>query len=117
MAQDLGRATTLQSKSPRGFARKVMTGPQTGVTLQVMNAERARAETYRLVLRGELGDQFGFLFAGMRMSRDDGNTVLTGQVADQVHLTGIISRAQELGVELISIGLLDAKPEDPAGQE
>jgi hypothetical protein len=81
-----------------------MTRQQTSVTLQVMNAERARGETYRLVLRGELGDQFGFLFDGMQMSREDGNTVLTGQVADQVHLTGMISRAQEIGVELISIG-------------
>ena len=62
---------------------------------------------YRLVLRGELGDQFGFLFAGMRMSREGGTTVLIGPVADQVHLAGIIDRTQELGLELISVGPLD----------
>ena len=79
-----------------------------GVTLQEMNNEEARSATYRLVLRGELGDRFGFLFDGMRMSHEDGNTVLTGRVADQAHLTGIIVRAQELGVELISVGQLGA---------
>ena len=69
---------------------------------------------YRLVLRGELGDQFGFLFAGMRMSREGGTTVLIGPVADQVHLAGIIDRTQELGLELISVGPLDEAPGSPA---
>jgi hypothetical protein len=80
-----------------------------------MNSERARPATYQLVLRGELGDQFEFLFAGMRMSRESGNTVLTGQVADQVQLTGIIDRAQEMGVELVSVDLLDKRPGGPIG--
>jgi hypothetical protein len=65
---------------------------------------------YRLVLLGELGDQFGFLFAGMRMSREDGTTVLTGPVADQAHLAGIIDRTQELGLELVSVGPFDDAP-------
>ena len=87
-----------------------MTRHRVGVTLQEMNIERARATTYRLVLRGELGDQFGFLFAGMRLSREDGTTVLTGPVTDQAHLAGIINRTQELGLELISVGQLDEPP-------
>ena len=83
-----------------------MTAPPVGVTLPEMNTERAREETYRLVLRGELGDQFGVLFAGMRLSREDGSTVLTGPVTDQAHLAGIIDRTQELGLELVSVGRL-----------
>jgi hypothetical protein len=82
-----------------------------------MNIERPRASVYRLVLRGELGDQFGFLFDGMRLSREDGTTVLTGSVADQAFLAGIIDRTQELGLELISVGPLgDAtgNPTEPA---
>jgi hypothetical protein len=71
-----------------------------------MNAEPVRARTYRLVLRGELGDQFGFLFDGMRISREDGTTVLTGPVTDQAHLAGIIDRTQELGLELVSVDSL-----------
>ena len=59
----------------------------------------ARGSTYRLVLGGELGDRFGILFEGMNISRDGGNTVLTGHVSDQAHLAGIIERTQELGLD------------------
>jgi hypothetical protein len=82
-----------------------------------MNSERPRASAYRLVLHGELGDQFGFWFDGMRLSREDGTTVLTGPVTDQAHLAGIIDRTQELGLELISISPLDeatGRPAEPA---
>jgi len=58
---------------------------------------------YRLVLRGELGDSFGLLFDGMQLHRLAGTTVLTGDVTDQAHLLGLIERAQELGVELVSV--------------
>jgi hypothetical protein len=59
---------------------------------------------YRLVIRGELGDPFGFLFEGMEMERLAGTTVLTGPVTDQAHLHGLIERTQELGLELVSVG-------------
>jgi hypothetical protein len=81
-----------------------------------MSSQRPGAATYRLVLRGELGDQFGVFFAGMRMSREYGMTVLTGLVADQAHLVGIIDRTQELGLELISVGPLDEAPGSLAEQ-
>lgn len=58
---------------------------------------------YRVVVRGELGDRFAVMFDGMRLSREDGTTVLTGKVADQAQLVGLIQQAQELGLELISV--------------
>ena len=64
-----------------------------------MDSDRA-GRRYRLVLRGELGEPFGFLFEGMRMDRVAGTTVLTGRVIDQAHLHGLIQRTQELGLEL-----------------
>ena len=42
--------------------------------------------------------------------------MLTGPVADQAHLVGIIDRTQELGLELISVGPFDEAPGSPAGQ-
>ena len=72
-----------------------------------MSTEGGRGTTYRLVLGGELGDRFGVLFEGMSMSRDGGNTVLTGPVTDQAHLAGIIERTQELGLDLISVGTVE----------
>ena len=70
----------------------------------------ARGSTYRLVLGGELSDRFGILFEGMNISRDEGNTVLTGQVSDQAHLAGIIERTQELGLALISVSTVEPAP-------
>ena len=72
-----------------------------------MNSDRARGKQYRLVLQGEPGQPFGFLFEGMQMDLVAGTTVLTGSVIDQVHLYGLIQRTQELGLELISIEQTD----------
>ena len=68
-----------------------------------MDSNWAHGRRYRLVLRGELGDSFGFLFDRMHLQRLAGTTVLTGQVTDQAHLLGLIEQIQELGVELISV--------------
>ena len=68
-----------------------------------MDSYWAQGRRYRLVLREELGDPFGFLFEGMKLERLAGMTVLTGQVTDQAHLLGLIEQIQELGVELISV--------------
>ena len=84
-----------------------------GVRLPEVSNDRARGATYRLVLRGELGDDFEFLFDGMHIARDDGITVLTGPVTDQAHLAGIIDRIQELGLELVSV----ASTEQPLGTD
>ena len=68
-----------------------------------MDSNWTQGRRYRLVLRGELGDSFGFLFDGMQLQRLAGMTVLTGQVTDQAHLLGLIEQIQELGVELVSV--------------
>ncbi len=68
-----------------------------------MDDNWVQPRSYRLVLRGELGDSFGVLFDGMQLQRLEGTTVLTGDVTDQTHLVGLIERVQELGVELVSV--------------
>ena len=77
-----------------------------------MDSDRAPGRRYRLVLRGELGEPFGFLFEGMRMDRVAGTTVLTGRVIDQAHLHGLLQQTQELGLELISL-----QPADESSDE
>ncbi len=68
-----------------------------------MEGNEAQTRRYRLVLRGELGDSFAFLFDGMQLHNEAGMTVLSGPVADQAHLLGLIEQIQELGVELVSV--------------
>jgi hypothetical protein len=79
------------------------------------NSDQVRHSTYRLVLRGELDDRFGFLFEGMQMQRLAGTTVLTGPVADQAQLLGLMERIVELGVELLSTEAVDGLPPRPPG--
>ena len=67
-----------------------------------MDGDATRLTSYRIVLRGELGDDFVVLFEGMRLACADGATVLTG-VLDQAQLGGVIARVQDLGIELVSI--------------
>ena len=61
------------------------------------------AVQYELVVRGEIGDRFAALFGGMRLRRDHGRTVLTGDVVDQAHLQSLIARVADLGLELVSL--------------
>jgi hypothetical protein len=80
-----------------------------------MNSDQVRHRSYRLVLRGELDDRFGFLFEGMQMERLAGTTVLTGPVADQAYLLGLMERIVELGVELLSIEAVGGPAAPPPG--
>lgn len=79
-----------------------------------MGGHPTRGTTYEFVLRGELGDRFGFLFEGMHLERLGGDTVLTGTVTDQSHLQGLIQQTQELGLELVSVRQVDEQ--DRRGQ-
>jgi hypothetical protein len=67
--------------------------------------------TYRLEAEGELSDQLSPLFEGMTLTRDHGNTVLVGRVADQAALFGVLQRFADLGLTLVSVGALDHDPE------
>jgi hypothetical protein len=59
--------------------------------------------TYEFLVRGEIGDRFGWMFEDMRLERAGGRTVITGPVRDQAHLHGLIVQIEELGLELVSV--------------
>jgi hypothetical protein len=68
-----------------------------------MGGDATQGQRYCITLRGELGDHFAFLFGEMELERVAGTTVLTGTVLDQAQLHGLLDRAQETGIELISV--------------
>ena len=74
-----------------------------------MESGAVKGAAYRLVVRGELDDRFAYLFAGLEMERDEGRTVLTGEVIDQAQLHGFIERIEELGLELLSVEQLEER--------
>ena len=63
--------------------------------------------TYRLIVAGELSDDLGTAFGGMRMARADGNTALTGNVRDQAELHGLLRRVSDLGLTLLEARAVD----------
>jgi len=60
--------------------------------------------TYQIVLDGELSDRFVATFGDMRLERGAGTTSLTGEIADQAQLHGLLARVAELGLALVSFG-------------
>jgi len=75
-----------------------------------MSPGQGTCGSYRVEIRGELGDQFGLLFPPMTLVRDHGFTVLTGPVGDQSQLLGLLGRIQEVGCELVSVKQLSSDP-------
>ena len=59
---------------------------------------------YEIRLKGHIGPQWTEWFDGMAVARDDaGVTILTGPVADQAALHGLLRKVRDLGIPLISV--------------
>jgi hypothetical protein len=66
-------------------------------------ASRESRVLYTIVVRGELSRRYAGAFEGMKMEAARGLTTITGQIVDQSHLHGILTRISALGVELLSV--------------
>jgi hypothetical protein len=65
---------------------------------------------YRIRVDGHLGDHWSTWFAGFTVSHEgDGTTTLTGRVADQAQLHGLLTRVRDLGVTLLGVEVLDGR--------
>ena len=59
---------------------------------------------YRIRVKGHLGPQWSEWFDWMTVTLEaDGTTTLSGPIADQAALHGLLVRIRDLGLELISI--------------
>jgi hypothetical protein len=79
----------------------------TGVDVSKSAAERGTQ--YEIVVKGEIGDQFGVAFEGMALRHAHGRTILEGRVIDQAQLHGLIERIQDIGLELVSVNPISPK--------
>jgi hypothetical protein len=59
------------------------------------------SRTYSIVFEGELSDSAAVAFQGMALTREAGNTVLSGAVRDQAELLALLLRASDLGLTLL----------------
>jgi len=75
------------------------------------NAKRSHTKTdsghpmvYQIRIEGHLNDQWADWFSGLSVSLEEkGDTLLTGPVADQAALFGLLKKIRDLGLPLISI--------------
>lgn len=72
---------------------------------------------YEIRLADHLSPQWMEWFEGLTVSlEEDGNTLLTGPVADQAALHGLLKKIRDLGIPLVSvvqIQVLDVHQNDP----
>src|SRR5215208_2123491 len=66
----------------------------------------SKGTVYRIVVRSELNGRYAVAFEGMQMETKNGETILTGEIADQPHLHGILNRINGLGLRLLSVQAL-----------
>jgi hypothetical protein len=65
---------------------------------------------FEIRIKGHLETRWAAWFDGMTLSRDpDGSTVLTGTVADQAALHGLLQRVRDIGLPLVSVTNLEPK--------
>lgn len=67
---------------------------------------------YQIRVRGQLGQTVRSAFPVLRARVDGGDTVLTGTLADQAALYGVLAEAETLGLELIEVRRLPP-PDEP----
>jgi hypothetical protein len=62
---------------------------------------------YQITLRGRLGESWSDCFHGMTITREREATTLTGDIADQAALRGIMGRIWDLNLTVISVNLIE----------
>ena len=66
---------------------------------------------YEIRIGGRLAPHWATWFDGMTLTTAcDGTTVLSGPVADQAALHGVLARIRDLGLPLIAVTRLDTNP-------
>jgi len=62
---------------------------------------------YRIKLKGRLDPKWSDWFEQMKISTEGGETILTGPVADQAALHGLLIRIRDLNLMLLSVERLE----------
>lgn len=63
---------------------------------------------YQIRIEGHLGEQWTDWFEGLTVSLEEtGVTCLTGPIADQAALYGVLKKIRDLGMPLVSVNQMD----------
>lgn len=63
---------------------------------------------YEIRIKGLLDDRWNDWFGGLIITlEEDGNTLLTGSVIDQVELHGLLKKVRDLSMPLVSVNFVN----------
>ncbi len=72
---------------------------------------------YRIRVRGQMSPHWSAWFDGLSVAQaDGGDTTLSGPLADQSALHGVLARIRDLGIELVSVAL-ESEQDSPTASE
>ena len=78
------------------------------MTQQMMDEPTSTTQHYEIRLQGHLDARWGDRFEGMTITlEENGNTLLSGPVADQSALHGLLKKVRDLGMPLVSVSPLE----------
>lgn len=69
----------------------------------MINEKELDKTFYEIQVRGYLDARWNELFDGMTIAGNDNVTTISGEVADQAALHGLLARVRDYGLTLISI--------------
>lgn len=73
------------------------------------SSDRIEVERYEIRLRGHLETRWAAWFDGMSLIyANDGSTILSGLVVDQAALHGLLQKARDTGLPLVSVTRIEA---------
>jgi hypothetical protein len=84
-------------------------------------AESSEPAVYQIRVKGQLGVRWGEWFGGMTISQTaSGDTLISGPVADQAALHGLLRKVRDLGLPLLALSrsepsCSDEPAADPCG--
>jgi hypothetical protein len=73
-----------------------------------MESEHVRQEIYQIVIKGHLDREWSEWFDGLTITLvDSGETILSGSLADQTALHGVLIKIRDLGLPLLSLARVE----------
>ena len=80
--------------------------------------DRPEAGRYEIRLAGRLDAHWAAWFDGLTVTREaDGTSVVSGRIADQAALHGVLQQVRDLGLPLISVSRVEGDPSTTAGDD
>ena len=77
------------------------------------HGDTGQPQVYQIRIKGHLGHQWTDWFDGLSIQlTDDGETILTGPLADQAALHGVLKKVRDLALPLVSVSSMKSSQED-----